>query len=64
MSISSGLGMAALASLCWDIRHDDDTVLHCTEPAGHRGDHFHAYTRRHWPRLPTNEAEQNDRARR
>ncbi|MFD8920193.1 hypothetical protein ACIOGX_14525 [Streptomyces sp. NPDC088147] len=37
-----------ISAPCWTAEPDD--VLHCTEPPGHDGDHYHAYTRTQWPR--------------
>ncbi|MFJ9214206.1 hypothetical protein [Streptomyces sp. NPDC102264] len=37
-----------ISAPCWIAEPAD--VLHCTEPPGHDGDHYHAYTRTQWPR--------------
>ncbi|MFJ2674104.1 hypothetical protein [Streptomyces sp. NPDC087525] len=37
-----------ISAPCWIA--EPDGVLHCTEPPGHDGDHYHAYSRTYWPR--------------
>ena len=42
---------SALA-LCWEEREQGGLVLHCTETAGHEGQHWHAYSKTSWPSDP------------
>ncbi|MGW0905073.1 hypothetical protein [Streptomyces sp. NPDC002853] len=38
---------AQIPDLCWDQKPGD--VWHCTLGPAHKGDHFHAYTKKRWP---------------
>ncbi|UUU33639.1 hypothetical protein JIX56_29425 [Streptomyces sp. CA-210063] len=48
--------LSPVASLCWMEKEKDGLVLHCTEPAGHEGNHWHAYSKTAWPSPSTQTA--------